>query len=652
LDELVVVTHRFAVPVRESVAATSVLTRDDIARLPARSLPDVLRTLPGIVFVDRDGSGRLPMAIARGFFGGGEASYVLLTVDGVPLNDGRTGLVEWTQMPLSDIERVEVLRGSASEAYGDAALGAVVNVVTRSLDGGRAAEGGVSLGSWTGASAWGSVVEPLGPAQLRVASHYDRDDGQRAHSESSRLTSSATMRWLGGENTASTFARASFSRIANEEPGPLGPEALVQDRRGSHPAYEADQRTRSSANLTAGTARGEVGGRRLEAMAGLRWTDQERTRTLLLTPGFGDTQLLDDREVSAWGRVQGAQPLGGSLLRAGGEFETARYRTRYLDPSVGGLNSEGQAHRTKLALHTGIHRILTPGVRLHAGVRYDAVLPSEQTDGGASPSFQEWSPRVALNVAYSRLPSRAGNLFVSWTRAFKAPTMDQLFDPRKIPTGEPGQSFNISNADLKPQRSSAFEVGAYQRIPLGESGGFAELSAAAYRQDLEDEIDFDVRTYSYGNIQKSRHTGVEAGVRAVLANGLELIHSATHTRATPRSSPNEEHQLKNIPESASVTSALIGLSPSVLMTLSHRATGGVYLDDENTEKLEGSSLMDAGLTWRIGRIEASMSARNVFDTENESFGFLLFDPFQGADVRMVHPGPGRSLDLRITVLSR
>ena len=646
------VTHRFAVPLRESVAATSLLTRDDIARLPARTLPDVLRTLPGIVFVERDGSGRLPMAIARGFFGGGETSYVLLTVDGVPVNEGRTGLAEWTQIPLTDIERVEVLRGSASEAYGDAALGAVVNVVTRDLGDARIAEGGASLGSWTGASAWGSVVEPVGAARLRVATNYDRDDGQRDHSSSSRLTSSAMLRWAGEAGTSSTFARASFARISNEDPGPLDPDALTGNRMGSHSAYEADQRTRSSADLTAGTTRGHAGGRRLDAMGGVRWTDQERTRTLLLTPGFGDTQVLDDREVSAWGRIQGAVPFGSSLLRTGGEIETARYRTRYLHPSGGELLSEGEAHRTKLALHAGVQRILTPGVRLHAGVRYDAVLPSDQAAGGTSPTFQEWSPRVALNAAYSSRPSSAGNVFVSWTQAFKAPTLDQLFDPREIPTGEPDQSFNISNEGLKPQRSSAWEVGAYQRVPLGGAGRFAELSAAVYRQDLEDEIDFDVRTYQYGNIQKSRHSGVEAGVRAVLGSGLELNHSATLTHATPRSSENEGNQLKNIPESAFVTSALMRLSPSVHLTLTHRATDGAYLDDENTEKLDGSSLVDAGLTWRLGRIEASASARNLLDTENESFGFLLFDPFKGANVRMVHPGPGRALDLRITVLSR
>lgn len=61
--------------------------------------------------MDRGGSGRLPTAVIRGFFGGGVTSYVLLTVDRVPVNDDRTGLVEWEQTPLSE--------GSESRSLGD-----------------------------------------------------------------------------------------------------------------------------------------------------------------------------------------------------------------------------------------------------------------------------------------------------------------------------------------------------------------------------------------------------------------------------------------------------------------------------------------------------------------------------------------------------
>ncbi|MEN8145881.1 MAG: TonB-dependent receptor plug domain-containing protein, partial [Gemmatimonadota bacterium] len=130
LDAITVVAYGRSTLVRESAAATSVLTREAIERLPARTLPDILAFVPGLIFLERDGSGQLPMAVARGFFGGGETSYLRMTIDGVPVNEMRTGTVEWPQVPLSSVERIEVLRGGGSTMYGDAAMGAVVNVVT------------------------------------------------------------------------------------------------------------------------------------------------------------------------------------------------------------------------------------------------------------------------------------------------------------------------------------------------------------------------------------------------------------------------------------------------------------------------------------------------------------------------------------------
>jgi outer membrane receptor protein involved in Fe transport len=254
-----------------------------------------------------------------------------------------------------------------------------------------------------------------------------------------------------------------------------------------------------------------------------------------------------------------------------------------------------------------------------------------------------------VNVAYRDRAASAGNLYVSWTRAFKAPTVDQLFDVRAIPTGEPGVTINISNDGLKPQRSTAVEAGIYQRVPLGSAARFAEVSLSVYRQSLEDEIDFDILTYRYGNILASRHTGAELSVRAALSPRLELTHAATLGRATFRASANHGNQLKNIPEHAFTTTARIAVADPVSLTLTHRAIGRVWLDDENSQSLAGSSLFDAALSLRVARVAARISVRNLLDKEYGSFGFLLFDPFSNENVRMIHPGMGRAFDVRFTL---
>jgi len=650
LDSLVVVADRYATALRNTVTATSLLTRSDLTALPARTLADALATVPGLIFVEQDGSGRLPIAIARGFFGGGETSYVLLTIDGIPANDGRTGLVEWSRIPLAEVERIEVLRGSASVSYGDAALGAVINVVTRSSSRPVSSEAAVSVSSWSGEGVHASSGTAVRGAVLNATFDSDRDDGFREHSRSNRLTTAVSIGRAPPGADRSFSGRLTFSRLFNQDPGPVAETGGSFDRRGTHSAFAGDERTRRTAEASVQGSRAWGRGRRLDGAVRLRWFDQDRTRTLLLAPTFGDTQHQDDREVGVWARTQLAAPLGRALLHVGAEAQGASLRTRYSDPVTGAPLTSGDGRQWKLALHGELSGSPTRRVRLVGGVRFDAVLPTDETGvSSASPSFHQWSPRVGANIAYRDAPASAGNLYVSWTRAFKAPTLDQLFDVRAIPTGQPGVTISISNGELKPQRSTAVEAGAYQRVPLGSATRYAELSLSVYRQSLEDEIDFDILTYRYGNIQASRHTGAELSVRAVLSPRLELTHAATLGRATFRASANEGNQLKNIPEHALTTTARIGVAGPVSLTFTHREIGRVWLDDENTESLAGSSLFDAALAVRVARVTARLAVRNVFDTEYASFGFLLFDPFANRNTRMIHPGMGRALDLRFTV---
>src|SRR5690606_36091672 len=62
---------------------------------------------------------------------GGEAEYMVVLLNGKPVNDVQAGLVRWDAIPLTAIESIEIVRGGRSALYGDAALGAVLNIITR-----------------------------------------------------------------------------------------------------------------------------------------------------------------------------------------------------------------------------------------------------------------------------------------------------------------------------------------------------------------------------------------------------------------------------------------------------------------------------------------------------------------------------------------
>ena len=130
LDQILVVGDRSNVTIKESTIPSGVLSKTELSSLPIRNLADALEYLPGITFGNLDASGKVPIPIIRGYYGGGEAEYVLLLIDGMPVNDFNNGIADWNIVPVNHIEKIELIRGGGSSSYGDLAIGGVINVVT------------------------------------------------------------------------------------------------------------------------------------------------------------------------------------------------------------------------------------------------------------------------------------------------------------------------------------------------------------------------------------------------------------------------------------------------------------------------------------------------------------------------------------------
>lgn len=645
LDEVVVIAHRTETALRESAAATTVLNRSVIEQLPVRRLPDVLRYVPGLIFVDRDGAGELSMSIARGFFGGGETEYVLVTVNDIPINDLRTGGVDWTQIPIAAIERIEVLRGAASTVYGDAAIGAVVNIVTSGAASSPTVAVQAILGAWEDVALRARAEHPVGRGRLAVSAAADRSSGYRAHSKSNDVTVSARYRPNWGATSA--YADANVQRIETEDPGPLTSTLAARDPRQSNTSFEMDRRRRRHLRLGLGLRRDVGATRRLKGDVRLEAVGIDETSTLLLAPSFGDTQLHEEDNLSLWTRLQYAQQTGVASLVAGAELERGNYDSRYFDPTNDGVPlAAGTGSRTKLGLYAEARRGFGGRLHLYAGLRYDAIFVDHERTTGAR--FDQWSPRVGLNFAYLTDEWRSGNVYAAWTRSFKAPTLDQLYDERETPAGPPGVVINISNAALLPQRSIGREVGIYQRLPLRSDVLQGEFAVSVYRLDLEDEIDFDLSAFQYGNILESRHDGIELTFTAYLLSRLALTHSSTWMKVSFRSGEYEANRLKNIPTTAMTNTARISIGGTGITSFTHHYASGVYLDDANLLKLPGGSSFDAAVQWTFGATRWQLTAINLADTKINRVGFLLFDPVTSMQVPYVYPSGGRYLHAAVS----
>src|SRR5215469_528007 len=108
-------------------AAISVVTADEIAAMGALTVADALRVLPEVFLRSSGGPGSLTTMSIRG----SSSTQTLVLLDGVPLNRPDQASVDLSTLPIQQVDHIEVMRGAFSAIYGSAAIGGVVNIVTK-----------------------------------------------------------------------------------------------------------------------------------------------------------------------------------------------------------------------------------------------------------------------------------------------------------------------------------------------------------------------------------------------------------------------------------------------------------------------------------------------------------------------------------------
>jgi vitamin B12 transporter len=127
LNEIVVTATRIDSPILESPSAVSVISSADIAASGAHDLAAVIADQTALAVNDYGPQGSTKSVSLRG----STSSQVLVLLDGTRLNSSRDGLVDFSLVPMDNIDRVEIVRGGASTLYGTGAIGGVINIITK-----------------------------------------------------------------------------------------------------------------------------------------------------------------------------------------------------------------------------------------------------------------------------------------------------------------------------------------------------------------------------------------------------------------------------------------------------------------------------------------------------------------------------------------
>ena len=110
-----------------TLAAMTVITRADIERQQVRSMQDLLRGLPGISVSNSGGAGKFTDIFMRGT----ESDHVLVMINNIKVGSATSGTTAFENIPIDQIERIEIVRGPRSSLYGSEAIGGVIHIFTR-----------------------------------------------------------------------------------------------------------------------------------------------------------------------------------------------------------------------------------------------------------------------------------------------------------------------------------------------------------------------------------------------------------------------------------------------------------------------------------------------------------------------------------------
>ena len=114
--------------IQRSAMPVTVITKETIAQMGSRRLDEVLKEQTGIAVVNEIGGGARAVGVQMQGFG---SDYVMILIDGQPMVGRNSGNFDLSRISVSNIERIEIIKGASSCLFGSEALGGAINIVTR-----------------------------------------------------------------------------------------------------------------------------------------------------------------------------------------------------------------------------------------------------------------------------------------------------------------------------------------------------------------------------------------------------------------------------------------------------------------------------------------------------------------------------------------
>jgi len=628
LPEVVVTGTRFEQEVKKIPANITVITAEDIKNSNARSVVDLFRTQEGIFVRDKLSNGKTAEVDLRGF-GETAGSNTLVLVDGRRVNSIDLSGTDWAQIPLDQIERIEILRGTGTVLYGDNAAGGVINIITKKPAGGFKATADLSLGSYAydrQAAAVNSGYQITPDTSVFFSASREDTDGYRSKNHYNAKNAGGKIIFEPTEYLSLSL-NGQYHDDNFDLPGGLTKDELNKNPRDNvnrgDRADTTDKYLKSRIDLDLA----EYGN--LVADAAFR---NRKSDAFFPDPSFPFQNELDTDTWSLTPRwIYDGNVFGRSnRLIAGVDLYWNDQDTRsfagFFSPIPSSPTGKSDVGKDSYGIYFNDefylfdHLLVSLGAR-HEKAKYDLDV-KDLTAFPLAPLNKSFSDsKDAYSAGLTFLYGKNSSAFVRVNRSFRFPLTDELVVFDFV------NGVIRVNPDLKPQTGMHYEIGVRHFLTPG-----IRVDATLFRSKMDDEIFFNRPTFTNKNHPGTLRNGIEVGVNAKFLQKFSVYGNYTYEKATFEVQPYKNKDVPSVPAHRfNAGLRIFNILPGLDFSADGHYVGSSWAIsdfDNNFEKLGSYYTINMRLSYGWKNLRAFVGVNNLTDQEYSEFAVIGGAPLE------------------------
>lgn len=587
-DQIVVTAVRRPQPISGSSSTVKIISSDDIGKTGAKTVAEALKSVTEVNVKSTGGLGGISTVRLKS----ASSSQILLLVDGQKINSTLLGVFDLNDIPVLNMDRIEIVEDSLSAIYGADAMGGVINIITKGTKM-KPLTASVNYGSFGEFGAYLSSTGTLSDLSYQVFFQDLKSEGFRQNSDYKNQGYGVSLDWK--DSLSLKY------NTANSEKGNPGVPASDTDSWSASTPFDRQKDFYGNLSIDLKNRIGDSSNK-------LTLFENTQNETVHYQDSFTGL-FTDDRYFSRiyGSELQNITRFSRAILTSGVEWKR----------SIGDSSKAGDHNLDNSSVYVNLDSGSGLPMSANFGLRYDN-----------SPVWgSELMPRVGMIIDLS-----GGNrLRYSLAKAFRAPTINELY------WNEPSYGM-YGNPDLKPEKSDSFNV------VLENICGNDSLSAGYYSNRMTDMISW-VQTSPFvwqtQNISSAKVDGVSLGVKKEFLPGASIYASYNGENVTDLSSG------KKIPYSPDyrVNAGLELASSGLCININSKDVASVYTDTANTQTLPPYRVVDLIVSKNIFSAKMTASVLNIFDERYyESAGYSTVDWKERG-----YPMPGRRFEVKFSI---